>query len=524
MVASNVASQFNSIFNSPNPCSNKDRNIGILAGAVAGALLGHAIRHDRRGTLVGTALGAGIGGLIGHQMDQRRCTLYKIAQANHLKIATATITPAKLHGPGEARSQTIGLDIQLQNQGDEFEPGTARLTPKARRYFRQIAAQYTPGALQLKSDTGASAKQVQASRRKAMHHKVLIVGHSAETGDPNHDARLSEQRAKAVARVFAEAGVPPANIYYQGAGDTLPIASNATAQGQRENRRVQIVDVPSDSDLQAYLRGRVANAADFRATSAAVATPPAGTHRPASQSERPGQAQPSVSEARASRSVPSEAAKSRSKPAHGVPAPEVVHAQGSRHNALHVARSGYDFGGAPVQGSGKEVDLGAPITHSMFHIITEAHAGTRLQLGSCLEDNPHVGTRVRNLATGKPFLVRDTVAGFYGKPWVADINGNLVALTNTVVFKDAGSPIPRPKMLIYKDYHGGRNARPDFSATLPVNVYRGQKAILYRVFVHGPMQCLDLVVPRRESVGSGQLYYDKTAEQVYQSAGHFKLR
>lgn len=132
-MAPGVQAKFNSIFNNSDPCSNNDRNIGIAVGTVVGALLGYA-NHGEKGALIGATIGAGGGALLGHTQDQRRCNLYKIAQANNLKLASAAITNKKLgmaskHTKGNA---AVGLDVQLQNKHDEFVPGTAHLTPKAR--------------------------------------------------------------------------------------------------------------------------------------------------------------------------------------------------------------------------------------------------------------------------------------------------------------------------------------------------------------------------------------------------------
>jgi hypothetical protein len=104
---------------------------------------------------------------------------------------------------------------------------------------------------------------------------VLIVGHTDENdsslgADP---ATLSQQRAKAVAKVFADQGVPVQNIFYQGAGDTLPIAPNTTDQGREENQRVQIVDVPTEKDLQQFLSARTADPANYRFANANTVSP-----------------------------------------------------------------------------------------------------------------------------------------------------------------------------------------------------------------------------------------------------------
>ncbi|EQD46692.1 OmpA/MotB domain-containing protein, partial [mine drainage metagenome] len=228
---------------------NNARNIGIATGAVVGAVVGHQVRRNEKGTLIGAAVGATVGGLIGHSMDERRCKLYEIAQQDHLKLASATITPEKL---GVSGKHTVGLDVQIQDQGVIFEKRSERLVPGARGYLDQIAAQYTPHALIESLGLHPPRQAVIA----AEHRKVLIVAHAAQTADPLWAERLSEARARVVAEIFAANGVPATTSTSRGAGDALPVASNATAHGREENRRVQIVDVPSDTDLTRYLRLR----------------------------------------------------------------------------------------------------------------------------------------------------------------------------------------------------------------------------------------------------------------------------
>ncbi|MDA8093314.1 MAG: OmpA family protein [Betaproteobacteria bacterium] len=491
---------FKSIYDSPNPCSNNDRNIAMTVGAIAGGVIGY-LNHGAKGAIVGAAVGAGGGFLVGHLMDARRCKLYKIAQANHLRLVSATITPGKLGLQGTNPSTAIGLDVQLQNRGDEFQPGTATLTPQARTYLAQIAGQYTPGTIAQTLPANATPPQ----RAQAKEHVVLIVGHTdAQDAASGADlAKLSQARARAVAQVFARNGVPAANIFYQGAGDALPIASNATAQGREANNRVQFVDVPTKSDLQHYLRGRTVNPIDYGlskmptvAASAAGSTEGAAT---VTARKRPGWKRPG----RPTRVAGVSYAKRE----------RIRRIAREKHLRHAVFVSGYNFGGGPIRSTGKTIDLGAPLNHSMFHIVSEAHADAPVLIGSCLTDRPRPATAVRNLETGRALPPRDFVPGFYGTAWATDAKGNLVAITNATVPLDSGASIPDPTVYIYRNYHGNIHQKPSFVAKADVNVYRGSLETVYRVFLHGPAQCLDLVVPSGEFAGPGNLYYANRGDQ-----------
>jgi OOP family OmpA-OmpF porin len=59
-------------------------------------------------------------------------------------------------------------------------------------------------------------------------------------GSDAYNQKLSERRASSVVDYFAEHGIPAANLSAKGFGKSNPIASNATAEGRGENRRVTV--------------------------------------------------------------------------------------------------------------------------------------------------------------------------------------------------------------------------------------------------------------------------------------------
>ncbi len=67
--------------------------------------------------------------------------------------------------------------------------------------------------------------------------KIEFGGHTDNVGEKSYNRQLSENRAKAVYEYLLEKGVEPARLSYKGYGDTLPIASNETAEGRALNRR-----------------------------------------------------------------------------------------------------------------------------------------------------------------------------------------------------------------------------------------------------------------------------------------------
>lgn len=69
---------------------------------------------------------------------------------------------------------------------------------------------------------------------------VSVVGHTDNTGSEELNRKLSQRRAEAVRDFLMSAGVKPSIISASGVGPAQPVASNATAAGRAENRRVDI--------------------------------------------------------------------------------------------------------------------------------------------------------------------------------------------------------------------------------------------------------------------------------------------
>ncbi|MBL3520609.1 OmpA family protein [Aliarcobacter lanthieri] len=73
--------------------------------------------------------------------------------------------------------------------------------------------------------------------------KADIEGHTDSVGRDAYNQKLSERRAASVVKALVEAGVEKDRIKAVGYGESRPVASNDTAEGRAENRRVQAVMV-----------------------------------------------------------------------------------------------------------------------------------------------------------------------------------------------------------------------------------------------------------------------------------------
>jgi outer membrane protein OmpA-like peptidoglycan-associated protein len=76
--------------------------------------------------------------------------------------------------------------------------------------------------------------------------KISIEGHASSEGDPDHNRKLSEQRAQAVMKYLVGKGIDQSRLVAKGWGADKPIADNSTEEGREKNRRVEFLILEQD--------------------------------------------------------------------------------------------------------------------------------------------------------------------------------------------------------------------------------------------------------------------------------------
>jgi len=71
--------------------------------------------------------------------------------------------------------------------------------------------------------------------------RLEVDGHTDSVGSDAYNQQLSEKRAAAVRDYLVQQGLPMSSATVLGFGKTQPVASNATAVGRQQNRRVELV-------------------------------------------------------------------------------------------------------------------------------------------------------------------------------------------------------------------------------------------------------------------------------------------
>jgi len=71
---------------------------------------------------------------------------------------------------------------------------------------------------------------------------LILEGHTDNTGKKEENQKLSEERAERIRTFLHEIyRLPATQMYVKGYGEIEPIATNATEEGRRQNRRVDII-------------------------------------------------------------------------------------------------------------------------------------------------------------------------------------------------------------------------------------------------------------------------------------------
>ena len=185
---------------------------GGAAGAGIGGLIGGIIGKQQDNTATGAIVGAAVGGtagaLIGRYMDK---------QAEEMQ---AELPDAKVERVGEGIKITLDSAIL-------FGFDSANLETSSKQSIDNLV-----GILQKYDDTN-----------------IIVEGHTDSQGTEQYNQGLSERRAKAVTDYALSKGLAGGRITTVGHGESMPVASNDTEEGRRQNRRVEI-GVFANEDLK----------------------------------------------------------------------------------------------------------------------------------------------------------------------------------------------------------------------------------------------------------------------------------
>lgn len=119
-------------------------------------------------------------------------------------------------------------------------PGAVAPVPTAEKVTFAADAFFDFDKATLKPDGKAKLDDL-ASKLGALNLEVIIaVGHTDSVGSDAYNQKLSIRRAEAVKGYLVNKGVDAKRVYTEGKGEKQPVATNKTAAGRAQNRRVEI--------------------------------------------------------------------------------------------------------------------------------------------------------------------------------------------------------------------------------------------------------------------------------------------
>lgn len=183
---------------------------GVIAGAIGGAVLGYLTNtsdseEGRTNALIGAGIGALAGGAVGRYMDNQQRALEQ-----------------ELSGSGVGVAREGDLLILRMPSDVTFASNQSSISPSFNPVLDDVAAVLN----------------------RYDQSTIDIIGHADSDGADEYNMGLSQRRASSVAQYLVNRGVLPARLYVEGRGESQPIASNATAAGKAQNRRVEITIRP----------------------------------------------------------------------------------------------------------------------------------------------------------------------------------------------------------------------------------------------------------------------------------------
>jgi len=183
----------------------KGAAIGAAAGAAVGLITGDDSAERKKRALILAGVGAVAGGGIGYYMDQQEMKLRQRLEGTGVSV-TRIDDNITLNMPGNVTFAFNSGDINAQ-----FYPILDSVAVVLEEFDKTF---------------------------------VEVAGHTDSVGSTDYNQQLSERRASSVASYLTSRQVDSQRLITVGAGENYPIATNATAAGQAQNRRVELTIVP----------------------------------------------------------------------------------------------------------------------------------------------------------------------------------------------------------------------------------------------------------------------------------------
>ena len=205
----------------------------LISSAVAGALVlsgcqstGTGMEYDK------AAIGAGLGALLGAGLAYSNADKDKMGQAAAIGAVVGGGAGLLLDKKEKRLREELagtGVDVDRNKDGSinlvmpsvTFATNSSTIQPRIQTALNDVA--------RVLREDGTANKLA-----------LVIHGHTDNTGTDAINNPLSQNRANSVLNYLSSQGIASSRMTARGYGSSSPIASNDTAAGREQNRRVEI--------------------------------------------------------------------------------------------------------------------------------------------------------------------------------------------------------------------------------------------------------------------------------------------
>ncbi|MGH1441205.1 MAG: OmpA family protein [Cellvibrionaceae bacterium] len=131
------------------------------------------------------------------------------------------------------RAELVGSGVQVVRDGDNL------------RLVMPNNITFAVNQASLSSSIYGTLNSVVKVLNEFNETRLQVAGHTDSSGDANYNQELSVRRANSVGDYLKSRNVSSSRLATVGYGESRPIASNASASGRAENRRVELLIQPN---------------------------------------------------------------------------------------------------------------------------------------------------------------------------------------------------------------------------------------------------------------------------------------
>jgi OOP family OmpA-OmpF porin len=173
-------------------------------------------------------LATGSLGVSGNNVTLRGEAFFEKA-AGQIRTGFSDAAPQGFRGQSQIAVRAPGARLDAAT----CQPQLSGLLAKGRILFETAKAD-------IHKDSIGLLDQIAGVSLRCGGSEIEVAGHTDSEGAPERNLNLSKRRAQAVVDYLVEAGVDSGHITAVGYGETKPIASNDTAEGKAQNRRIEM--------------------------------------------------------------------------------------------------------------------------------------------------------------------------------------------------------------------------------------------------------------------------------------------